>query len=152
MRFSTLMAAVVTLALSVAAGPLGAQNTAAPASAPPRNDCAEVDARGSCTSYSVSIIQLIARPEQFDGRRVRLIGYLWLEFEGNAIYLAEADQKHGLTKNGLWVGFARGTLEPGRAYSGHYVLIEGTFRAGSHGHMGLWSGTIENITRATVWR
>ena len=81
-----------------------------------------------------------------------MIGYLWLEFEGNAIYLAEGDQKHGLTKNGLWVDFAPGTLEAGREYSGHYALVEGTFRAGRYGHMGLWSGTIEDITRAAPWR
>ncbi|MFL5386343.1 MAG: hypothetical protein ACJ8GN_27815 [Longimicrobiaceae bacterium] len=146
-----MVATVLTLALSVLARPLGAQNTpAAPAPAPPAR-CAEADARGSCTLHDVSIIQLIARPEQFDGRKVRVIGYLWLEFEGNAIYLSEGDQKHGLTKNGLWVDFARGTLETGREYSGHYVLVEGIFRAGRHGHMSLWSGTIEGITRATLW-
>jgi len=32
-----------------------------------------------------------------------------------------------------------------------YVLLEGTFNAKKKGHMGMWSGTIENITRTMVW-
>lgn len=96
----------------------------------------------------VSIIQLIARPEQFHGKRVRVTGYLWLEFEGNGIYLSESDKTHGVYKNGLWVNFAPGVLDGRKEYSGRYVLLESTFNAENHGHMGLWSGTIEQITRA----
>ena len=33
----------------------------------------------------VSIVQLIAQPEKFEGKRVRFIGFLRIEFEGNAI-------------------------------------------------------------------
>ena len=51
----------------------------------------------------VSLIQLIAQPEKFEGTRVRLIGFLRIEFEGNAIYLHREDFDHGIAKNGLWV-------------------------------------------------
>jgi hypothetical protein len=32
-----------------------------------------------------------------------------------------------------------------------YALIEGIFNAKDHGHFGLWSGSIEKVTRAIVW-
>jgi hypothetical protein len=35
----------------------------------------------------VSLIQLIATPERYHGKFVEVIGYMNLEFEGNAIYL-----------------------------------------------------------------
>lgn len=35
----------------------------------------------------VSLVELIARPEKFDGKRARFIGFLTILFEGTAIYL-----------------------------------------------------------------
>lgn len=57
------------------------------------------------TVQDVSLIQLIAQPEKFEGKRVRFIGFLRIEFEGNAIYLHREDFDHGITKNGLWLIF-----------------------------------------------
>src|SRR6266850_7297599 len=50
--------------------------------------CAEVDENDRCLSYQVSLLELVARPELFDGKRVRVTGYVHLEFEGNALYLS----------------------------------------------------------------
>ncbi|WP_395740865.1 hypothetical protein [Prosthecobacter sp.] len=97
---------------------------------------------------SVSLIQLIANPKAYDGARVRVIGFLNVQFEGNAIYLHEDDFKHGIHKNGLWVDAS--SIHPGLKQK--YVLIEGTFDAKMTGHMGLWSGSIQQITRSEAWR
>jgi hypothetical protein len=67
----------------------------------------------------VSMIQLIARPDDFDGEYVRVIGFYRHEFEGNALYLHREDYEQGLTKNGLWMDGA-----------------------------GMWSGEIAAVTRA----
>ena len=99
--------------------------------------------------HSVSLIELIAAPDRFNGQPVRVIGFLHLEFEGNAVYLSEADHKHAVTKNGLWVTFKSGFS---KELSDSYVLLEGTFSANNQGHMGLWSGAIEDITRAERWQ
>lgn len=107
---------------------------------------------GEPCTYFVSIIELIARPELYHRQRVAVTGYLWLEFEGSAIYLSRDDQRYSITPNGLWVDFAPNVLRRGTRYSGRFVSIIGTFNAESHGHMGLWSGTIENITSAEVER
>jgi hypothetical protein len=97
---------------------------------------------------NVSIVQLLATPEKFNGKFVRVIGFLCLEFEGDAVYLHREDFVHGLTQNALWVDVPEKRDE---ALSQHYVLLEGTFDATSHGHMDLFGRAIKNITRMTLW-
>jgi len=118
---------------------------------PPESRCEQVAGDGSCTIYGVSLVELIADPQTWDGRRVRVVGYLNLEFEGDAIYLHQEDHAHSIHSNGLWVGFASDTpRQP--ACNRRYVLIEGTFSARHTGHMGLWSGAILDIDRCMVGR
>jgi hypothetical protein len=74
-------------------------------------NCAEIDQKGNCTLFFASLIELIANPTKFDGKRVRIIGFLRLEFEGNAIYLSKSDFEHGVTKNGLWVSIEASNKE-----------------------------------------
>jgi hypothetical protein len=95
---------------------------------------------------SVSIVQLIATPEKYDGKVVKVMGFLRLEFEGDAIYLHEDDYRHGISKNGLMVVRNAKIDANADTLDLHYVLLEGTFDANNHGNMGLNSGTITNIT------
>jgi hypothetical protein len=95
---------------------------------------------------SVSIIRLIANPDAYDGKFVRIIGFVRFEFEGNAIYVHEEDYKQGLRKNGLWL-----SMEERKELDRKYALIEGVFNAKDRGHFGLWSGSIGKVTRAMLW-
>lgn len=99
----------------------------------------------------VSLIQLVAAPERFHGKYVRVIGFVRLEFEGNAIYLHHDDLTYGLTKNGLWLGVTDQIMKDHDKYTDKYVLVEGTFNSQNHGHMGMNGGAIENIKRFQVW-
>lgn len=94
---------------------------------------------------SVSMLQLIARPGDFDGEYVRVHGFYRREFEGTSIYLHREDYEQALSKNGLWV--TRDEPE----HDLKYVLIEGRFNAKRQGHMGLWSGEIDEVTRMIAW-
>src|SRR3954463_11374207 len=100
----------------------------------------------------LSLVQLIANPKDYDGKIVRVIGFVRLEFEGNAIYLHQDDYKHSIAKNGLWIDVTDDIRKKQKDYDQKYVLLEGTFNAKDTGHMGLWSGSIEKITRFQVWR
>ncbi len=100
----------------------------------------------------VSLVQLVANPKDYDGKLVRVIGFLRLEYEGNGIYLHEDDYKHSIFKNGLWVNVSEDMHRRKVELDQKYVLIEGTFDAKMTGHMGLWSGSIEKITRCQVSR
>jgi hypothetical protein len=118
--------------------------------------CVELDTQGQCALWAPSLVELLSRPETYHGRRVRVIGFVNFAFEGNALYLTRADWENGVRRNGLWIdpppqfesnwGPARG--EPNR----RYVLIEATFRADHRGHLRLWSGALEQVTRVEAWR
>lgn len=110
--------------------------------------CASVDSAGLCDLYGVSIIDLIARPAAFHGKRVRIIGYAHFEFEGNGLYLSREDWRRGILRNGLW-------LEPPPerpdSLNDRYVLVEATFDAMQAGHFGMWSGSLEKVVRLQSW-
>jgi hypothetical protein len=99
----------------------------------------------------VSIVQLIATPEAFDGKEVQVVGFLRLEFEGNVLYLHEEDYRHRIYKNGLWVRPNAKMMANADKLNMHYVIIKGRFNARDKGHMGLGSGTITDIIAADIW-
>jgi len=104
------------------------------------------------TAENVSMVQLIANPQAWDGKHIRVIGFLRLEFEGDSIYLHQEDYMHGITNDALWVDRPKDlTASQQREINTGYVICEGIFRAGKHGHMGMFSGTISNVTRLEPW-
>lgn len=100
----------------------------------------------------VSLMQLIATPERYDGKQVQVVGFLRLEFEGNGLYLHEEDYKHSITKNSLWIVRNPRIDMRSKALDMHYVMLIGTFTASRKGHMNLFSGSLTDITAATPWR
>lgn len=102
--------------------------------------------------FNVSIVRLIATPEKYHERKVQVVGFMNLEFEGDAIYLHKEDYEKGLTKNGFWVTFSNklDRKEINKLNKG-YVLIEGTFNKDRHGHMALFGGEIYEVTRIIKW-
>lgn len=97
------------------------------------------------------MVQLIAAPEKFDGKFVRVFGFLNLEFEGDSLYLHREDLVQGLVRNGVWVNRTEAMERDRKKLSRHYVLIEGVFDSQDHGHMGLFGGALKNITRIETW-
>lgn len=110
---------------------------------------------GPCILWGPSLIELIARPEVYDGRRVRVIGFVNFEFEGNGLYVSREDWRQSIYGNGLWIdppaGFESDSAPSARRPNQRYVLVEATFRAGRGGHFGMWSGTLEKVTRLQAW-
>ncbi|MGZ4976197.1 MAG: hypothetical protein ACXV8O_03505 [Methylobacter sp.] len=110
----------------------------------------------SPTSYSdeplhVSMIQLIANPDEYQGKVIRFIGFLKLAFEGNVIYVHREDYERAIIPNGVWVDIGKEMYKSSRKLSGHYVIVEGQFNAKDKGHMGMWSGTVTAVQRLDRW-
>ena len=107
------------------------------------------------SSIDVSLINLIATPEKYDGKLVRVIGISFLEFESNGLYLSKEDLENGVTKNALWIEINPQTVGKTEKelskYNGKYILVEGVFIKDNTGHMGLKSGSIMNISRFEPW-
>jgi hypothetical protein len=136
-----LLAPLAGLAVLVALA--GVVRQSAPAGQPPDAD----------RMIDVSLIRLIANPEAFDGKLVRVHGFVRVEHEGTSVYLHREDFERSLTKNGLWLQ-ASDVAAPGSreaAVQNRYALIEGRFSAKETGHRGLWSGSIKDITRMIPW-
>ena len=101
---------------------------------------------------AVSLVKLIANPERYEGKVIQVVGYLNLEFEGDAIYLHKEDYEHGLIGNGFWLDFSGPLKKTDEIVnSKKYVIIVGRFDSKSHGHMGLFGGTLKDISRLDVW-
>lgn len=100
---------------------------------------------------TISIIQLIATPEKYHNKFVLVIGFVNLEFEGNAVYLSESDYKHGLMKNAVWLNLPDDIQKnKEQQYNRKYCLIMGKFNAKKNGHMNAFSGEIGDIERFVV--
>ena len=107
------------------------------------------------SAINVSLINLIATPDKYHNKIVRVIGVANIEFEGDAIYLSTEHLINGATKNALWItpnyqAIGKTDTELSK-YNGQYVLVEGVFNKGNHGHMDLFSGSIDNIKRFMPW-
>ena len=99
----------------------------------------------------LSIIDLIANPELFDGKKVMVHGYVHFEFEGNAIYLHKDDFVYGISRNSLWLSLS--SSKRANDFSechDSYVLVRGTFKAGVGGHNDMASGVLHDIANCLV--
>jgi len=130
-------------------------NTPNPDSIRLDRDCDQRDEHNQCTIYGPSLITLIARPELYDGKVVRVIGFVRFEFEGNALYVSQLDYENAVPRNGLWIdppdGFQSFDGASKAQPNTQYVLVEATFNAEKRGHMGMWSGTLEHVSRLQAW-
>lgn len=101
-------------------------------------------------AVDVSLVSLIATPKEFDGKHVRVIGYVRLEFEGDSIYLHKEDSQRRIAKNGLWLDID-GRADQKARVNNRYAIVEGVFSMDEKGHFGMWSGSIKNINRLDPW-
>jgi hypothetical protein len=98
---------------------------------------------GSCVLYEVSLVELLAIPKKFHHKRVSVVGFATLRFEGNTICINE----HYGT-GCLWLDI-EGVEDPG--FRKGWAVVEGRFDGENRGHMGCCAGTIDNISVLRRW-
>jgi hypothetical protein len=96
----------------------------------------------SLNPIGVSMIQLIATPERFHNKAVRVTGFCHDEEEDTAIYLSTEDANYLNGRNALWVA-ALGNS----GFNRKFVITEGIFDKEFHGHMDAYSGAIRDAWR-----
>jgi hypothetical protein len=104
----------------------------------------------SQADVTVSLIQLIANPEKYDGERFGIIGFLRLEFEGNRLYLHEEDYKNAITENSVAIDVTRKQRQDFEDRNMHYVLLFGTFKTGQRGSSQA-NGAMTDIKSIASW-
>ena len=132
------------VALAMAVSRADAQSSRDTTSLP----CRTLNSEARCAPQSVSIVQLIATPERFDGKRVKFIGFVHMELESSEVYLHREDSEHRLVSNGVYVDLREEWAKHHTALNDRYVLLEGTFRAQGGGKV---SGALVDVTGADVW-
>ena len=95
----------------------------------------------------VSIQELVAAPDKFNGAHVRVIAPCLIEFEGSALYATEEAQEARAAHQAVWLQLNWPLLSERRALNGKYVLVEGQFVSGLRGHEGMFHGAIVDVTR-----
>ena len=88
----------------------------------------------------ISLIELIANPTKYDGKVIEVMGFLSLEFEGQALYLQKDDYEYFNLKNGVSI-LASISEEEKKNCHLKFVSIIGKFQLKIHNKMGTnWSG------------
>ena len=161
MRTAVLAASMALLTFAASAQAPSAANNPAPSDNSPAA-AAELDAQkvlearrlayGSEEPVDVSMLQLIATPEKYQGKLVRAIAFLRIEFEGNALYLHKEDYDHRIAKNAIWLQLSHDAMLKAEGISNQYVIVEGHFDGQQKGHMGLFSGTLSDVIRLDPWK
>src|SRR5688500_14684358 len=95
----------------------------------------------------VSIVDLIVNGSGYHGKRVLLHGFLCLEFEGTAVYLHQDHCAYVMTENAVWVDVPAAVMRRRGSYDRRYIRVVGTFNAQRKGHLGVFRGAVEKVTR-----
>jgi hypothetical protein len=101
----------------------------------------------------VSIIDLIAHPEQFHHKVVRVSGFLHNQFEDTALYLSKEAADYVDSRLGIWIVVAdkieAHPNKPGTYFDCKRVTITGTFDKDRHGHSFTFPGTLMDVSE--IW-
>ena len=96
---------------------------------------------------AATLKELLSRPEDYHGRRVRVTGYYHVEFEHSSLSAGRDSIRE--YKDSVWLGGESHFAKPEDVVSQNdaYLTVEGTFTAGPEGHLGLWAGAINRLTK-----
>jgi hypothetical protein len=95
---------------------------------------------------AVPLVRLLATPERYDGRRVRVEGYLTLGFEDAGLHPDRTSYEGGLRKNAMWVDRPTWlTRKDEQKLTRRYAEVAGVFDADGEGHLGLYSGALTEV-------
>ena len=102
----------------------------------------------SAEPVSVSLIRLLANPDRYEGRLVRVIGVFHFGMEESVLYLHREDEELLNANNAVWVSPKAGSREQDyKELSGAFVIVEGRFTAKAHGHLGAFPGELQSVSR-----
>jgi hypothetical protein len=74
-----------------------------------------------------------------------------LETEGNAFYLYREDFEKAKLQNGISIDLTDSQLRSSTKLNNGYVLVEGIFSASERGHLGIWPGSLQRVSRLSKW-
>jgi hypothetical protein len=92
-----------------------------------------------------TLTSVLQNPDAFNGKRVSLVGFYHGEFEGSNFGVKADSDYH----ESIWFGSPSSFANKADIHlrNNSWLRVEGIFVKGPGGHMGMWPGEIERITR-----
>jgi hypothetical protein len=119
----------------------------------------EKDVRALQTgNYWISMTELLGNPEKYNGKRVKVAGFVHIADEEYAIYDSIEHAEYGIAQNSFWIEFQPSVKMEALSnrykklkipiiyFHCKYVMVEGVFNQNNFGHMGCSSGAIESVS------
>ncbi|SRR6266446_1451955 len=99
---------------------------------------------------SLSLIRLIANPNSFDGRRLRLGGFLDYNGIDKAVglYVSEVDGRNFILSNSIDLRIEE---DAAKKFVGRYVILEATFHAAKGFRSEYLNGFLDRISGLKTW-
>ena len=94
----------------------------------------------------VCFADLLKTPNEYSGKRVRVLGHYHGEFEGS--HFSRTKEKEPDYEHAFWLGghsvFVDSEKFP--KINDTFIVVDATFEPQSHGHMGLWMAELSRVT------
>lgn len=96
----------------------------------------------------VTIPELLRSPANYDGKRIRVAGHYSVGLEQSSLSVKIRD---GIQRS-IWIGGISSFANEADidSFQGGTATIEGTFSGRAGGHLGLWPGEIERVTKFSL--
>ncbi len=97
----------------------------------------------------VSVVNLIANPKDYDGKRVLVGGFYVLETEESVLYLSREAAEFGIFALGIWIDFEESGLDPSQ-FNGKIVSLIGVVDGNRSGSFDLNPAAIRSLKKVRV--
>jgi hypothetical protein len=104
---------------------------------------------------SLTLEELLKQPQAYQGKIVRVSGFLHCRFEDMALYLARDDSDKNVYRHALWITCRQDVeiklLVPGEGAAklqdldARHVEMVGEFRNDMHGHFGVYAAGLKDV-------
>ena len=118
---------------------------------PLRGSNPEGRAQSTQQAVSVSMLQLLTTPEQFDGKLVSVIGFLTMDHEGDLLFAHQEDAVHVILGNAIHIEGTKQMFAGREKLDMKYVKALGTFKASNRRRIPFYSGAIVGIRSCELW-
>lgn len=99
---------------------------------------------------AVSLVQLLANPEQFDSKLISVTGFLGLDPpDGTLLYLHKEDHDHGILSNAVSITLSDEAWKERERLDRNYIRVVGVFR--SQARSGSQVGSITELRYFRLW-
>jgi hypothetical protein len=113
---------------------------------------AEANLARAADTQLVAMRDIFTDPPAFEGRKVRVAGFLGLDADGKALYMNRDDFNRSAAGHALRLDLTNAQLRSLSKLNNGRVLVEGTFSTNTNVDGTRWPGALKQVVRIRMWR